>query len=1064
MRDIVKKLIWLMLLLLFHNPSAFSQNSYSISVDVSQNLGSLNPFWGGMGQDSFNDGILKPHNQATFDLMKELNDRLEKKCFNYIRVTGIFADSVAWSGEDIGGHVYYETEAGEPRYRWQIVDDVFDEIISNGLKPIVALTYMPDDLASDPHNRNDWNRANVSPPKDYNKWRDLIYESVNHLTNRYGSSEVETWYFEVWNEPDLSWFFWIPHPDSVSYPYGSDNLEYFKLYDYAVDGAVQANPNIKIGGPAIAGDIELYINQWVDHVLNETNYATGEIGSRIDFISRHGYGLIDERIITNMDALMGGSLYWQAPSIYNKMKSNEIEYLVTETGPSVTPQPWLNTRYVPAWIVKEIDAILHLGDEKGAENIPDIMCFWTLPTPANFDTQFGITTAIGNEWDPPAEGVVKRPAFNTFEMLGRLGGERVALTGCAYGDEVHGIATKNGNESVEVLIYHLDENDFENAANGDKTVNLTIDNIPFTEGLLQLYKIDETHSNGYTAWKNLGEPTQPTQQMLDHIKSHDDLELAESEQRITFPGGTLNKEIQLQNNSVAMLVVTNVDYLPPESQGPTDYAPNHIYGQLAHFEWLAAMPEGKSGQFSSYDRGGDYTDGNADHSNYLGMKPDSSKILARMDGPGCITRIWMTNNNFENNVNFYDDTILKIYLNGESVPTINVPLKNFFGNYAHFVPPLVQRVKSAYFSFVPIPYTESCEVTLDLGSNKGLYYHITYRSFLNDNDMNDFSFALSSSDAEHLENFKEIWNNAGGNPYIHLSGLNESHETVTFQPGEQKDLYYIGGPGLITMIHFYGIDPRLLYSTTLKIYWDDDTSPAVTVPFADFFGLRFDDLNYYRYYESVPLVYSGSGFYCYFPMPFSTRARIALVNRNSHSITVNSNLTYKPLTALPGYYGRFHALFREEYPTERYRLYEWLNIDGRGKLVGIMMNMDNSVEGGPIQEGDEIIYIDGESEASWLGTGTEDFFNMAWGFDDVKYPLHGTTFIFPQKSCYRFMISDVVAFNSSINALLEVGNVSSVVANNSSVAYYYLFDAEAPMTDVTPPARPTGVKVIKINR
>ncbi len=1051
-----KKSIWFLWLVLLSCRTVFSQSPRTITVDAAQSLGTLNHFWGGMGQDSFNDGVLKPHNQVTFDLMKDMNDRLQKKVFNYIRVTGIFADSVAHSGEDIGGHVYYETESGEPRYRWTIVDDVFDSIIAKGLKPIVCLTYMPDDLASDPSNRNDWNCANVSPPKDYDKWRNLCYETVYHLTDRYGSSEIETWYFEVWNEPDLSWFFWIPHPDTVNHQYGSDNIEYFKLYDYAVDGAVQANPNIKIGGPAIAGDIQLYINEWMDHILNEPNFATGEVGTRIDFISRHGYGIIEERIIVNMDALMGGSLYWLAPSIYEKMRTNEIEYLVTETGPSTVPQPWLNTRYVSAWIVKEIDAILHLGDEKGDENVPDVLCFWTLPTPTNFDNQFGITAVIGNEWNPPAEGVVKRPAFNTYEMLGQLGDERIALTGTAYGDEIHGLATRDGNESVQVILYHLKENDFENQEVGFHTINLTIDHIPFSQGLLQIYKIDETHSNGFTAWKNLGRPTQPTPQVMDYIRKRDDLELAESEQRITISNGTLTKQIQLQNNSVAMIMITDVEGIPPDPNDSDEFTSNNIFGQLAHFEWLAAMPQGRGGQFSSYDR----TGGDADFSNYLGTKPDGSKILASMDGPGCITRIWMTNSNWDNNVEFYDDTILKIYLNDESIPTISVPLKDFFGNYAHFVSPLAQRVDRAYISYVPIPYTSSCEVTVDLGSNQDLYYHINYRSFLNDNGVSDFGFALNSTDAGFLDDFKTIWSHAGADPYIHLAYLNDYHKDLSIQPGEEKDLFNIDGSGLITMIHFLEYDVEQLYNTRLKVYWDGDTDPAVDVPFSDFFGLRFDDRVYQRYYNSIPLAYSASGFYCYFPMPFSENARIAIVNTNAADLSVSSNLMVQSLDELDPYYGRFHALFREEYPTERDRPYEWLNISGRGKLVGIMMNLDNSIESGQIQEGDEIITVDSELASSWMGTGSADFFNQAWGFDEVKYPLHGTTFIYPEKTCYRFMMSDFVAFNSSIHASIEVGPQSTVVANSSSVAYYYLFDSDI---DSTPPARPTNVRVIRIS-
>ncbi len=1051
MKNLTGKIFRLFVILIFLlGEYGYSQNPITIYVDASQILGNLNPFWGNVGQDSFNDGILKPYNQSTFDLMHDLNEKLQKPCFNYIRLTGIYADSLTGWNEDIGGHVYSETVSGEPSYQWTIADNVIDNIISKGFKPIISLTYMPDDLALDPNNRNDWNNANVSPPKDYNKWRNLIYETVKHLTERYGSAEVESWYFEVWNEPDIPQFFWIIDPDTIKYPNRGDNREYFKLYDYAVDGAVRANPRIKIGGPVIAGDIDLFINKWLDHAIGEVNYATGQIGSRIDFISRHNYGDIG-RIIENVDGTIA-SVNWKSRTLYDKMVANEVELLITETGPSVNTVNWLNTRYVPAWIIKEIDAFIQLGDRKGSLYVPDVTCFWTLPTPANFGGHFGVTTVLGNEWNPPADGVVKRPAFNAFEMLGLLNNERIDLSGTVYGDPVHGFATKNGDKSVEVILYHIDESDYNNEKSENVNIQLTINNIPFDNARLRIYKIDETHSNGYTVWKNLGSPTTPTIQELDEIKSRDDLELAESETWITVPNGSLTKSIQIQNNSVIMMVIENTDYLSPAPYDLGEYKANDIYGQLAHFEWLAAQSEGRSGQFSSYDR----TGGNADWDRYLGEKADGCKILAHMEGPGCITRIWMTNQNFQDNYNFSGDAVLKIYLNGESIPTIEVPLKDFFGNYAHFVPPLAQRIQNAFISYVPIPYTQSCEVVIDEGSTVGIYYHLTYRSFITNQGMDDFSLSLNESDTGSLQHFIDIWNNPGTDPY-NIFDLNNVEYNINCPPGKDITIYDVEGSGMITMIDFNVENTEMLRNVYLKMYWDYNVEPAVNVSLADYFGMRFGK----KLFNSIPIGINENRFYCYFPMPFSSRARIVIQNSNSDFFRIWGNLKYRRINQLDSRFGRFHADYREEYPTERYRNYQLLKMNNKGKFVGVIMNMDNSVEEGQIQEGDEIIYFDGESGPSWHGTGTEDFFNESWGFDLVIYPLHGTITRWPNITCYRFMISDFAAFNTSINAELEVGNQSGAVANYSSVVYYYLFN-ETFIQDAIPPSPPIGLKVIQV--
>src|ERR1035437_8743562 len=158
---------------------------------------------------------------------------VKKACdFKYIRMHGLLTD-------DMG--VYKEDRHGNPEYNYQYIDALYDYLLSIGIKPFVELGFMPSALASGSQTIFWW-RGNVTPPKDYNKWGELIKNLTQHFTERYGIDEVKTWYFEVWNEPNLSPGFWTGTQE-----------EYFNLYQYSVKAIKSVNPQYKVGGPATAG-------------------------------------------------------------------------------------------------------------------------------------------------------------------------------------------------------------------------------------------------------------------------------------------------------------------------------------------------------------------------------------------------------------------------------------------------------------------------------------------------------------------------------------------------------------------------------------------------------------------------------------------------------------------------------------------------------------------------------------------------------------------------------------------------------------------------------------------
>ncbi|MBD3287321.1 hypothetical protein GF337_00820, partial [candidate division KSB1 bacterium] len=552
--------LWLCLML-WGNHQTYSQTTY-LDVDVGVSLGRYTQFWGGLGQASFNDGVIDEPNRSYFKMIREANSH-GREVFNYFCTKAMYTDTPHPGKEEIGGYVYIENENGVVSYNWDIVDRHFDAILEFGLIPIVNFSFMPKKLASIPDKRNPWNNAYVSPPKSYEKWKDLVYETVLHLKNRYGEQEIQRWYFEVWNEPDLDEFFWVPHPDQDTYPGKSNNAEYFKLFDFTELAAHSASDVVRIGGPAIAGDIGFFIKDWYPHCISGTNYATGTTGTRVDFISRHFYG---ETYMKYKQIMKFGEI---ALKDGKELLGDDPTIIITENGPTPSLHDWLNTRYVAAWIVKQVDMVFDIADEYGFNYVPDIMCFWTKPLPKNFGAHFGVATVLGNRWNPQPEGIVKRPAFNGFDALGYLSDERISISGTSFGDPVHGIATRNADKSVEIILYHFNDDDKENTQHAQYSVQIAIKNIPFQTGYLQIFKIDELHSNAYTLWKQMGSPEEPTPSQLLALKSQDDLQLAEPMSKIQILNGTYKQRLQIQNNSVALIVISadnplSKDMTPPK--------------------------------------------------------------------------------------------------------------------------------------------------------------------------------------------------------------------------------------------------------------------------------------------------------------------------------------------------------------------------------------------------------------------------------------------------------------------------------------------------------------------
>ncbi len=271
---------------------------------------------------------------------------------------------------------------------------------------------------------------------------------------------------------------------------------------------------------------------------------------------------------------------------------------------------------------------------------------------------------------------------------------------------------------------------------------------------------------------------------------------------------------------------------------------------------------------------------------------------------------------------------------------------------------------------------------------------------------------------------------------------NNNNDSIPVKPGETVTLFDHEGAGCVHRF-WVTISPRLdvaiLSQVVIRMYWDGDKYPSVECPIGAFFGVGFGEQ---KDYTSLPLNENSGGYNCYWPMPFHRAAHWTLTN-GSHKLLESFyyNIDFTALDSLPPATRHFHAQFRRENPTTPGRNYTILETTGEGHYVGTALFMTGLTM--EFLEGNEMVYVDGETRPSIEGTGTEDYFSSGWYFDRGLYsaPYHGVVIKdekHPRISAYRWHIEDAIPFTKSIRFTIEHGAEDKVPADYSSVAYYYL--------------------------
>jgi xylan 1,4-beta-xylosidase len=459
-------------------------------------------------------------------------------------------------------NMYTEDRTGAPIYNWRIVDSIFDTYIHRGMKPLAEIGFMPEALSSkaEPYKHN-WDPADrksilysgwAYPPNDYVKWSEVIYRWVRHCVDRYGQAEVESWYWELWNEPN------------IDYLQADDRFAtYCTMYDYAADAVKRALPTAKIGGPHIAGVANDFLHGFIMHCLHGRNAATGTTGAPLDFIGFHAKGAPEI-----VDGIVRMGMKNQLSTIREDLKViasipevKNLPLIIGESDPEGCAACGMNTHPANAYrngtmyssyTAASVARIYDLNESFGTNIIGAVT--WAF----EFEDQpwfYGFRDLATNGVD--------KPVLNVFKMFGMMQGTRVGVSGTmAYtcssicDSSVRGTATdinalaSVSAGSISVLVWNYHDMDM----HGDGSpVTVSVKNVPASSATLYHYRIDGTHSNSYEAWKNMGSPQHPTADQFAALERSGQLELLDTPRIITSDSTTFTIDMQLPRQAVSLL-------------------------------------------------------------------------------------------------------------------------------------------------------------------------------------------------------------------------------------------------------------------------------------------------------------------------------------------------------------------------------------------------------------------------------------------------------------------------------------------------------------------------------
>ncbi|MDQ8197741.1 hypothetical protein QEH56_06250 [Pelagicoccus enzymogenes] len=528
----------------------------SITVDAENSLGEYRQIWRFFGADEPNYAYMKDGKK----LLSQLGELQAKNVYfrtHNLMTSGDGSPALKWGSTNM----YTEDEEGNPIYDWTLVDLIFDTYLENGVRPYVQLGFMPEALSSKPHPyKHEWRPGFryekvytgwAYPPEDYEKWGELCYQWAKHCLERYGKEEVESWYWQTWNEANIG--------------YWQGTLEEFlKLHDYAIDGVQRAIPGARVGGPDVAGSGGDFTRGFIEHCLRGKNYATGHTGTQLDFVSFHAKG----HPRYQEDHIRMG--------ISNQLKAIDNGFGIVASFPEL----------------KETPIIIGESDPEGCAACQGDMfsyrngTVYSSYTAASFARKHDLADRHGVTFDGAlswaftfedqayfagfrqlASNGVAMPVLNVFRMMSKMGGDRIQTDSTAAIElqemidvgvrdqpDVAAFATLEDNR-VAVMVWHYHDDDLPGE---DAAVSLSLRNLPSNRSNAKLthYRIDEYHSNAYDLWLRMGKPVAPNEEAYAELQAASELAILEnSPSSVEISAGQAKLDFALPRQGVSLLLL-----------------------------------------------------------------------------------------------------------------------------------------------------------------------------------------------------------------------------------------------------------------------------------------------------------------------------------------------------------------------------------------------------------------------------------------------------------------------------------------------------------------------------
>jgi xylan 1,4-beta-xylosidase len=458
--------------------------------------------------------------------------RTVKKATNFqsVRFHGIFNDDVGLYDPDRqtkNPGLAAQAANDASVYNFSYVDEIYDGLLANGVRPFVEMSFMPKKMASDPNQLHAfWYKPNVSPPKDYKAWDAMITAFGQHLVTRYGMDEVATWKFEVWNEPNLD--FWMGDPKQATY---------FELYDHTARALKAVSPRIQVGGPSTAQAA------WVTPFLAHVKAANVPV----DFVSTHVYAndTADNVMHTNENIPRDTMVYRAVKMVHDQIAQSaypKIPLIMSEYNASYANEPNVtDTTYMGPWLANTI---------RLCDGLTEGMSYWSFSDV--FEEQGVVRSPFYGGFGLVAADMIPKPTLNIFRALHQLGDRRIA----AASDSA--LITKSSDNKLAIALWDYAPPVGTGAtytmphgsAGPAKTFSLSFQHVR-ANAAVEVLRVDEDHGNVIKAFDAMGRPAGSlSREQITQLRAAGQMAAPE---QMHLSGGKL--EITVPAHGIAVLIV-----------------------------------------------------------------------------------------------------------------------------------------------------------------------------------------------------------------------------------------------------------------------------------------------------------------------------------------------------------------------------------------------------------------------------------------------------------------------------------------------------------------------------